>query len=389
MIKTNFRTIINYSILILFPIIILELTSFLIILLFTNTGITDNNMFVNLYRDGSVYKKVDIPSNIFHPYIGWTHPKNTKINTSKLCSKDTYIYTNKLGQSTVPGFNKNSEKIIVFLGGSTIFGVGSTDNAHTIPSLVQRKLISQGLSNYSVVNLGLRGAQSFQELMVLYRYIMYGGKTDWVIDLSGRNDAYHAAFEKDIKYSLIPVHPHRTALKIRKMQDGRGAPIYIHGLLQGARYYSFTLDLISRFLTKFYGTGNNDITMRTDLENDKTSISMWVDSTIRNYTMIDRLTKYNNGKYVMILQPTAYTKQKLTNSEHLCIKNTERLKYYKEYEKLFFNEVNNKEKPFPFYDARYIFSENLKTLHYVDNIHYNDEAADALADYIVNIIVNK
>jgi hypothetical protein len=56
---------------------------------------------------------------------------------------------------------------------------------------------------------------------------------------------------------------------------------------------------------------------------------------------------------------------------------------------LFFNEVNNKEKPFPFYDARYIFSENLKTLHYVDNIHYNDEAADALADYIVNIIVNK
>ena len=119
MIKTNFRTIINYSILILFPIIILELTSFLIILLFTNTGITDNNMFVNLYRDGSVYKKVDIPSNIFHPYIGWTHPKNTKINTSKLCSKDTYIYTNKLGQSTVPGFNKNSEKIIVFLGGST------------------------------------------------------------------------------------------------------------------------------------------------------------------------------------------------------------------------------------------------------------------------------
>ncbi|MBT5399718.1 SGNH/GDSL hydrolase family protein, partial [bacterium] len=60
-----------------------------------------------------------------------------------------------------------------------------------------------------------------------------------------------------------------------------------------------------------------------------------------------------------------------------------------EYEKLFFNEVNNKEKPFPFYDARYIFSENLKTLHYVDNIHYNDEAADALANYIVNIIVNK
>ena len=86
---------------------------------------------------------------------------------------------------------KDNELVILLIGGSTALGVGSSDEG-TITKLLELKLENK-LPNYefTVLNLGIGAANTYQEYLVLDLY----GKNfnpDWVISLTGRNDGYNS-----------------------------------------------------------------------------------------------------------------------------------------------------------------------------------------------------
>jgi hypothetical protein len=60
---------------------------------------------------------------------------------------------------------KNPKIRIAVLGGSSIFGVGSTSNATNIPSQIESKLNNKYKIKAEVTNLAVRGYNSFQELI--------------------------------------------------------------------------------------------------------------------------------------------------------------------------------------------------------------------------------
>jgi lysophospholipase L1-like esterase len=82
-------------------------------------------------------------------------------------------------------FNNENYKII-FLGGSTIFGQGSTSDDTTIPGFVEKKLNEKGFE-ITVINAGLGGATTIDELFYLKEHILKF-KPNMVVMYDGWND---------------------------------------------------------------------------------------------------------------------------------------------------------------------------------------------------------
>jgi lysophospholipase L1-like esterase len=77
-------------------------------------------------------------------------------------------------------------------GGSTLFGMGVPD-AETIPSLLSRELNSAGTGCFVIVNLGMEGYLTNQELIFLVENLKTEQRPDVVIFYDGVNEAYAAA----------------------------------------------------------------------------------------------------------------------------------------------------------------------------------------------------
>ena len=92
-------------------------------------------------------------------------------------------------------------------GGSAIFGTGVPDDA-TIPSYLAGKLEAQPGACVTVMNFGVEGYVSTQELIVLTEQLKAGGRPDMVIFYDGFNDAVtgmDAPDPRSTHYSLATV----------------------------------------------------------------------------------------------------------------------------------------------------------------------------------------
>ena len=72
----------------------------------------------------------------------------------------------------------------LIFGGSTVFGVGSSDDGQTIPSYLHR------MTGEPWINFGMRGAVSLQEYMHVILNIAKYRKINSIVFFSGVNDAY-------------------------------------------------------------------------------------------------------------------------------------------------------------------------------------------------------
>ncbi len=152
-------------------------------------------------------------------FTGYAAPKSsykpfTAYRRNEYASE--YVNIDSDGIRASYGHAKDAE--FVFLGGSTMWGTGATDN-DTIPSLFFK------LSGNSVINLGESGYNSVQELNQLIKYI-HGTKTPpvYVIFYDGVNDGYRYCMEGNIpthsyvsRYTkYIEEYPKLKALKTQK-----------------------------------------------------------------------------------------------------------------------------------------------------------------------------
>ncbi len=319
-----------------------------------------------------------------HPFVGWVHPPNSSILITSKCQNNAILKTDIYGNSQVTKKFTDPDFSLVITGGSTVFGVGSSDNNNTIASLVQKEFISKN-KKVNVYNLGIRGVQSFQEFQRLYEFLtLHGKKVDLVISFSGRNDANFSSTQSDLKYSLAPKYSHDLTNKINLLFDHKiyvNNFIYLKNVLVDNFY---TLDIIYKIvkkvsLNKGLTNSTNNMIINKNNINKKTKI------TASNYSLMSVTSKLFNSDYKMIMQPTIYTKLNVTQNEKKCANSWN--ENYKDFENFFYESLFNKlkEKEY-FYDFRDVFNKSDKSI-FVDNVHFNDIGAKIVAKRIYKIIV--
>lgn len=371
------KLFIFWCLLVIISLIAMELLSFTVLKLTKRKG---------TYRD-----RVEQVRNPFHPYLGYVHAPNTTIEISKGLSRKMRVATDENGYSITPSYSHvNPDITIVVTGGSTMFGVGSSDNSTTVPSILER-LINQRLHiRAEVVNLALRGGQSFQEMLLVDRFLAEN-QADLVLPISGRNDAFHAISDPTVEGAFLKKHVWENAVPlVRRAEEKKFMIINLNSKLLSL---SYTYDLLSRWFdgsskSKKPRSSAESSTLNLRREALTTSINR-AKITATHYAATDQISKMNGANFVMILQPTLYYKNIWTEfevgrmerkhgSENLIDK-------YRQNEHEFYDAFRKINKPFQFIDLSNIFLEDNETL-YIDQCHYNDLGAEKLAEKVLESI---
>lgn len=366
-----------WCLLVIIPLVIMELLSFTYLKLKTNKG---------PYRDS-----VGQVANPYHPYLGYVHAPNKTFDTSKArIARVSRITTDENGYSVTPAFSyPNPDITIVVTGGSTIFGVGSTDNTSTVSSILER-LINQRLNlRAEVLNLAMRGFQSFQEMVLLDRFFAEN-RADFVLAISGRNDANQAFEDPIVEGAFLKKRIWNNAVSlVHRAERGEFMAINIVSKL---RSWSYTYDLLYRQIIPHKKIGSWAQAPKLNLRKETvTDIKQRAKITATHFAATDQISKMNGATFVMILQPTPFNKTNWTAEENRNItslkqyKNDDLVSTYRQKENEFYSALREIEKPFHFIDLSNIFLESSETL-YIDNCHYNDMGAEKFAEKIFESI---
>lgn len=321
-------------------------------------------------------------NNPFHPFLGWSHKENTLIETTGLCTGGkTFIQTDENGFSRIPISYPDPDLNLVITGGSTIFGVGASNNDHTVPSAVAKVIQGRFKIKVNVYNLARRGYRSFQELNTLIEWLAKGRKAFIVLSVSGVNDAItgyelssneFSLFPASVVYGVVPI--------VQKVESGEFA-MYNHSL--ALRRFSHIADWIYRIREAQLEAAAK--AKPKPPQNAGDSNEMRVQLAARNYAAMAALTEQAGGKYFMFLQPTVTTKRSPTAPELQCaekIFSGKSWPEYQRYEKEFYQRFKNLKKHFQFQDLSFVLDSQKKET-FVDSCHYNDLGAEVLAKAIV------
>jgi lysophospholipase L1-like esterase len=329
--------------------------------------------------------------NPFHPYLGYVHAPNFAFDITKGPTREMRLVTDENGYSITPYFSDaNSEITIVVTGGSTIFGVGSSENSTTVPSILER-LINERLGiRAEVVNLALRGGQSFQEMLLVDRFFAEN-QADIVLAISGRNDAHQAIVEPTVEGAFLSRHVWDNAVSL--VQRAERGEFMLINLQSKLRSWSHTYDLLYRQFQKLKKNGKPRTTVKPPGPNLRrealTNIEQRAKITSTHYAAVDQISKMNGANFVMFLQPTAYYKKNWTEEEISRItrkyESEDLMEVYRRKEHDFYDTFLATEKPFQLIDLSNIFSESNETL-YIDQCHYNDLGAKKFAEKIFESI---
>ena len=352
--------------------------SLLILILFFGALETVSYILISNFAETGNFSNRQI-NNIFHPYRGWEVPKNAKIKTSKPFFEypdDTYVQTDKHGHVITPLQTKNPEIRIAVLGGSSVFGVGSTSNAKNIPSQLEYKLNNQFEIKAEVTNLAVRGYNSFQELVTLHEFLL-SNEIDIVIAVSGYNDAKFGLENDDIRYSLIQREVFDIAVPlVRKAQ--RQEPI-VRNLEGYLRDFSYLMDVGFRVFYRFIGQPNSQVEHQT--KNDIGNIPERVRISIRNYQMMKTLTETVGANFIFVLQPSAYSWSKFPGNVSYLKNRIEEEKNNRTYMNRFAELLSKSSKSLNVIDLRSLMND-MPTSPYVDFIHYTNDGAEKIADIL-------
>ena len=223
-----------WCLLLIIPLLIMELFSFAYIKLTSEKG---------TYRE-----RLKQVANPYHPYLGYLHAPNYTFSVSKKgLSKKMTLKTDENGHSITPVFSyKEPEITIIVTGGSTMFGVGSFDNSTTVPSILEQ-LINERLGiRTEVINLAIRGAQSFQEMLLIDRFFAEN-QADLVLAISGTNDAIYALEEQTVEGAFLTEHIWNNAVSL--VHRAERGDLMVINLTHKLRYWSSTFDLLYRKFT--------------------------------------------------------------------------------------------------------------------------------------------
>jgi len=338
-----------------------------------------------------------VVSSPFHPYLGWVPAASAAIETSKSTTpgRTTSIATDATGASITPSTYPDPEIEIAVLGGSTMFGVGSSDNAHTVPSQLERAVFETTGIRAQVHNYAVRGYQSFQEMLWLYRRIQQQ-QLDLVLAISGRNDASYAIRYPQLEYGFLPPQVWNETVGPVHAIERASATRWLQVNLAGLREYSYTYDLLTKFKRGKRGEASTAATSPDAFAGMEYLVTAPSDLEQRavltnsHYEMLDEICRSRGVQFIMLLQPTLFTKPHWSAEEGELARarfdgDQGQLDRYGASEQQFYADFRRLPRPYAFRDLTGAFENESGTL-YVDHAHYNDAGALLLAKAVTSTI---
>lgn len=232
----------------------------------------------------------------YRSYIGWR----------SLAYQGDTININKQGIRITPQseFASKESPLVVFLGGSTMWGFGA-DDKNTIPALFSK--ISDG--QFRTLNLGDGAYRAFQGYIFLTMQINEGLKPDIVISYDGYNEGW-IGFRSEQEATS-----HDRESQIRSLMKGQDS-LDKHDL----SFRDFFLGPITAFITKLkltyvyrYKEDKDDFMYDLSQERTERVARALLDS----WMLTKVLAEQNGALFVCVLQPNAAVGH--PNLEHLKI----------------------------------------------------------------------
>ena len=292
------------------------------------------NLDLEKYKDEA--KALSL-SKIFDPYRSYRVRPNFK---------GEFINTDSLGRRYTKGSlapkNQNEISIGIF-GGSTIWGVGSESDLHTIPSLLFVELNKKNIQTYfRVFNYGVEGYNQTQEMIYLVEALRTQ-RFDIVIFYDFVNESLHGYREANLRKDQTPISflrptlltpgPFNRYLGIEKPLTSK-IKKFIRNLYSFRMFNHLKLKfhLIKKGETEFKAFSDNNIR--------SLKINRVIDNYYHNMEIIKAIGRQNNFLPIFILQPTLFTKKKLSEFE----KTIDHLKFpdYIEFEEELYKKIKIK-----------------------------------------------
>jgi hypothetical protein len=213
----------------------------------------------------------------YRSYTGWRRLpfKGETINIDK----------NGVRSTLQPAAFADTLPVVVFTGGSALWGTGSDDN-NTIPSMFTK--ISD--NKYYPINFGETGYNAFQGFIFLKTQIMNGLKPAVIV-------AYEGANEIDALRKGNRVFAHTRENQIKEAIKGidRGDDLSM-------KHYFIdpVLSFVNKFTTKLHKTTAGDFDLSTARVDSVATIFL------RSWIAVKELADQNNALFIGVLQPTIY-----------------------------------------------------------------------------------
>ena len=290
---------------------------------------------------------------------------------SEVCNTDSYglrFNSNKLlhiKKTIFDEYNESdkSKQQAIIIGGSQVFGIGSSSDSHTISSCLNRD------TNFYFYNFGGRAFNGLQEILNFLLQINNLKKISRIIILSGLNDLF--MFENKNFTKKFP------------------GPMYYDNL-----YVNALKDLNSSIIDKI-----KNLFLKKNIQNNYSEINL-KDVLSRNLHILASMSKSMNIKIDFFLSPFIYWSKKTENysdEEKILIKISEKSFVEKENNEVFLNMINKYQdfknileqicnlNKINFYDSNEYLSQNIgnkKDWLFVDTVHLTDLGNNHCAKFI-------
>ena len=195
-----------------------------------------------------------------------------------------HIDSNGIRKTIKTSFESENAPITIFLGGSTIWGSGSSDE-FTIPSLFSLKLDGK----YNVINYGETAYCAYQEYQFLQLQIIKGINPQLVISYDGVNNSP----------AFIENYSHMRDKQFKSLINGADRP-------KVNKLYLFkpTLDIISKIKNRFFFKSQisiNKAPVFTKERNREAAIEL-----LESWLLIWKLCSSVGANYICVLQPNSF-----------------------------------------------------------------------------------
>lgn len=198
---------------------------------------------------------------------------------------------------------ENNEIRIIFLGGSTTFGTGDSNNSQTYPAQTERIINSLNSNDkfFLFINAGVLGYNLRREYIYLKEYLIKLNP-DLIIFLDGDNDAYTGIpqdkFDKEFHSMKI------TKKNLKNNLFSFPQRLYLFNLLSRLRY--------SKFIELNFKNKNKEKLKAYYHE----EVSIEFKKNIQN---ILEILESNNIKGMFYLQPNLFLKKKINKDEKILL----------------------------------------------------------------------
>lgn len=203
----------------------------------------------------------------------------------------------------------DNRPLIVLMGGSTMWGIGSNDQG-TIPAL----LAQDGRGQYRTVNYGEVGYSSYQDCLFLYEQLLKGVKPAVVVSYDGVNNKYFPGrdefgdfYENDIRAAVE---------KARVREEDR---------LTFRNWLFKPLQLVARRIRS--GLSGNDKAPPLVAISDSDKVER-ARELLEGWLATEDLCDRNNIPFLAVLQPNAFTGTPIVNGLKLSPQIKMDLSYY-------------------------------------------------------------